>query len=92
MSCAWVSLFTNVTWLPRVTVMLFGLTALFAIVTVGGLVPPPPGVGVGDGDVVPVLVEPPPHAATTNASPPVAARKQVAFLHAPIMLALLKPT
>ena len=36
-------MFTNVTWLPRVTVMLFGLTALFAIVIVGVLVPPPPG-------------------------------------------------
>src|SRR6266540_5250287 len=72
--------------------MLFGLTALFAIVMVGVPVPLPPGVGVGDGDVVPLLVEPPPHAATTSASPPAAAKTQVAFLPAPIMLALLKPT
>jgi hypothetical protein len=68
--------------------MFFGLTALFAIVTVGVLVPPPPG--VGEGDVAPLLVQPPPHAAMTNASAPVTANPHVAFAHAPIMLALLK--
>jgi hypothetical protein len=61
------------------------------LLMVGVLVPPPPSVGVGDGDVVPLLVELSPHAETTNTSPP-AANQQVAFLHVPIMLALLKPT
>ena len=84
MSCAWVSLFTNVTWLPRGTVMLFGLTALFAIVMVGVLVPPPPGAGVGDGAGA---GEPPPHAATTNASATATTNPPLAFLHAVIMLA-----
>ena len=40
---------TKVTWLPRTTVMFFGLTASLAITIVVVLVPPP-GDGVGDGD------------------------------------------
>ena len=81
------SLFTNLTWLPRGTVMLFELTALFAIVIVGVLVPPAvggagvgAGAGAGDG-------EPPPHAVTTDASAPMTANLHSAFLHAVIMLA-----
>src|SRR5437660_11686370 len=71
MSWAWLSLLTNVTWLPRGTVTFLGLTALFAIVIVEALVPPPPGDGAGDGEdgvaghAAPPL-EPPPHAMTVS--------------------------
>jgi len=65
-------LLTNVTWLPRVTVMFFVLTVLFAIVIVGVLVSPLPVGGVGDGDVPP-LIEVPPHDAVPNANVPAVA-------------------
>src|SRR5437867_3970020 len=86
MSCAWLSLLTNVTWLPRVTVMFFGLTALFAIVIV--LVPVPPAGGVGDGDVPPPLVEPPPQAATAAASALAATNRQVTSLNGAVIFAV----
>jgi hypothetical protein len=77
-------LFTKVTWLPRGTVVDFGLTALFAIVIVDVVVPPPLGGGFGDGaGGAPLLVEPPPHAATRNATP--MANPPAAFLHLLIM-------
>src|SRR5687767_2423696 len=49
--------------------MLFGLSALLAIVIIGPL----PEGDVGDGDVPLLLAESPPHPAMTNASVPAAA-------------------
>jgi hypothetical protein len=62
------SLLTNGTRLPRATVMLLGVTALFAIVIVGVGFPLPVNDGVGVGPTL--FEEPPPHAAmnTTAAS------------------------
>ena len=68
MSCTRMSLFTNVTWLPRATVMLVGLTVLLAIVIVFVGAGVGVGVGVGDGDVLE-----PPHA-IINAAIAAAAR------------------
>src|ERR1700686_2410558 len=76
-SCTRESLLTKVTWAPRATVMFLGLTALFAIVIVGGSAPPP-GDGVGDGEGL--LPEPPPHAASRIAIDPAGTNRQVTFM------------
>ena len=91
MSCDWVSLLTNVTRLPRITVTLRGLTALFAIVIVAIPAFPPLGGGVvGVGDAPVLLVEPPPHPATTKASAPAAVIPPVNLRDAPIRSPRLK--
>jgi hypothetical protein len=68
-------LFTNVTWLPRATVILAGLTVLLAIVIVFVGTGVGVGVGVGEGDVL----EPPPHA-IINAAIAAAAKNPQAVL------------
>jgi hypothetical protein len=76
MSCDRLSLFTNVTWLPRGTVTFFGVTVLFAIVIVAADVA---GGGVGAASL-------PPHAASAHARPHAAKnapamRDPIAFPH-----------
>src|SRR6266851_8850226 len=63
MSCGRLSLLTNVTWVPRGTTIVAGLTVLLAIVTVVALTGLP---GVVDGDV---LLPPHPTITAAVASP-----------------------
>jgi hypothetical protein len=67
-----VSSFTNVTCVPRGTVMFCGQTALFAIVIVVEVVGAVHAPG-GDGDVV--LFELPPHAHTAATIPAASAQR-----------------
>jgi hypothetical protein len=78
MSCGRLSLFTNVTRDPADTVTVRGETPLDVIVIVAPLVPPP-GDGVGDGELG--LLSPPPQAtAVSNSSGAAAPEKWLSLI------------